>query len=187
MLPGKGHSIQLRPSSPPLLWVRDHKHSRGFGEAKEHRGLRCGPPRPPQTHCPRSQEGPPHLNRRLVGSQFCLQPFVLLPQVLNACEVAAIVLRAHQQLLLPARHRPAVSLASRGFHWRRLVKRAGKSRPRDTLHLHPPTTAGKSLQVLGKSLLPKGTASTRVSRGAYCVRLCRGSGARRTRGVTASF
>lgn len=45
---------------------------------------------------------PSYLNGRLMRSQLRLQPLVLLPEVLNACQVTAVVLRADQQLLLPA-------------------------------------------------------------------------------------
>lgn len=81
-----------------------------------------------------------------MGSQFCLQTFVLLPQVLDARQVAAIVLRAHQQLLLPGQHRRVVSLYLRVFSWRRAVEEREAHAPRDVLHLHLPISPGKSFR-----------------------------------------
>ena len=48
-----------------------------------------------------------YLDGRLVARHFRLNPLVLLAHVLHASQVTAVVVRAHQQLLLPATHQPA--------------------------------------------------------------------------------
>ena len=43
-----------------------------------------------------------HLNRRFMARQLGFQTFMFLAQILNSCQVTAIVIRAYKQLLFPA-------------------------------------------------------------------------------------
>lgn len=100
MLPGNGFSTAFR-AAPSWLGMRRPKRRRDRREMNTSKGLRGAWRGPPTPRCPLGRKGPAHLNCGLVRSQLGLQPFVLLPQVLHTCQVSAIVLRAHQQLLLP--------------------------------------------------------------------------------------